>query len=61
MTKAEIEAEEARMGEHMEVINAFSTSIFEVPARTWGDVMLYAQVCFWRHWAGVDPEGDEAQ
>jgi hypothetical protein len=59
-TKAEITADENRMAQHMELINALCGRIFAVPARTWGDVALYAQVAFWQHWPGVDPEGPEA-
>jgi hypothetical protein len=53
-------AEEARMAEHMEIIDELAARIFSVPARTWGDVALYAEVASWMHWSGIDPEGAEA-
>jgi hypothetical protein len=53
-------AEEARMAEHMDVIDDLAARIFSTPAQTWGDVALYAQVAFWCHWSGIDPEGAEA-
>jgi hypothetical protein len=58
---AEILALEARLGEHMDAINALADRIHATPARTWGDVVLYAEVCFWSHWPGTDPEGANAQ
>lgn len=61
MTEAEMEADDARMSAHMRIVDALTARIFAVPARTWGDVMLYAQACFWQYWAGFDPEGPEAQ
>jgi hypothetical protein len=60
MTKAEIETAEARIAAHLEVIDAVAARIFAEPPQTWGDVMLYAQVCFWCHWSGIDPEGADA-
>jgi hypothetical protein len=36
MTPEEIEADEARMGSHMGVIDLLIERIFDVPARTWG-------------------------
>jgi len=59
MTKAEIEADEARMAKSMDVISALMGRIFAVPARTWGDVMLYARTFMWRYWPGVDLDGPE--
>jgi hypothetical protein len=58
MTKAEIEANEKRVGAHMGVISDLVLRIFAVPARTWGDVMLYAQAFAWQYWPGVDPEAE---
>jgi hypothetical protein len=57
MTMAESDADDARMSAHTSVIDALVERIFAVPARTWGDVMLYAQACSWEYWAGADPEG----
>jgi hypothetical protein len=59
MTPAEIEADEARMSASIDTIDALKASIFAVPARTWSDVMLYAQAACWEYWAGIDPEGRE--
>ena len=56
MTPAEIEAEEARMNAHLETIDALALRAFAMPARTWGDVVLLAQVCLWCHAPGADPE-----
>jgi hypothetical protein len=61
MTKAEVEDDEARLSAHMDIIGALQTRIFAVPAQTWGDVMLYAEVFWWHYWAGVDLEGPDAQ
>jgi hypothetical protein len=60
-SEAEVEALEARMAEHMDVIFALTDRIHDTPARTWGDVLLFAEVCFWANWPGTDPEGAEAQ
>jgi hypothetical protein len=60
-TRAEIEAEEARMGAHMDVITNLIMRIYAVPARTWGDVALYAQAFVWCYWPGLDLHGPEAQ
>jgi hypothetical protein len=48
------------MSAHMEKIDALADRILAMPARTWGDVMLYAQVLFWKNWPGIDPEGADA-
>jgi len=61
MTKAEIEAEEARMGAHMAEIEALSERIWAEPAQTWGDVVLCARAFSWKYWAGVDLDGPDAQ
>jgi len=60
-TMAEIDAEQARMSAHMQIIDALKARIFAVPARTWGDVMLYARACCWEYWAAIDPEGPDAR
>ena len=60
-TKAEIEGLEKRMAAHMDMIDEFACRILATPAQTWGDVLLYAQVCFWTNWPGTDPEGPDAQ
>jgi hypothetical protein len=53
-------AEEKRLADHLDMIDELAARIFTEPARTWGDVLLYAQACFWAHWSGVDPEGAAA-
>ena len=60
-TKVEIDAEEVRNEAHTRIVDAMSKRILDVPARTWGDVALYAQVCMWEYWAGTDPESAEAR
>jgi hypothetical protein len=60
MSKAEIEAEEARMAAHMEIMESFAHQVFAVPARTWGDVLLLAEICLWFHAPGTDPEAPTA-
>ena len=57
----ESEALEARMDAHVEIIEALADRILETPVRTWGDVLAYAEVCFWHHWTGVDPQGSDAE
>jgi len=61
MTPEQIKAEEARMGAHMDVITHLMMKIREVPARTWGDVALYAQAFCWQYWPGTDAEGPKMQ
>ena len=61
LTEAEQKAEEERLAAHMELIGDLSERILEIPVRTWGDVLAYAEVCFWWHWAGVDPQGPDAE
>ena len=45
----------------MRAVDEIGYLILELPARTWGDVVLIAQVLFWAHWIGEDPEGPEVQ
>lgn len=59
MTVAEAEADDARMSAHSKVIDALKARILSVPAKTWGDVVLYAQACSWEYWCGADPEGPD--
>ena len=47
-------------GRALEIIDELAARVFSVPAQTWGDVALYAEVAFWMHWSGVDPEWSEA-
>jgi hypothetical protein len=54
--KAEIAAEEARFAAHTEVVDTLARRILAIPARTWGDVLPLAEVCYWAHW-NADPEG----
>ena len=61
MTPAEIDADDARMSAHIEVVDALQARIFAVPARTWGDVALYAQAACWEYWSGMDAEGPDAR
>jgi hypothetical protein len=56
---AEIKAEEARLAEHIRMVDDLAR-ILATPAQTWGDVLLYAQVCSWANCAGTDPEGPDA-
>lgn len=56
MTKAEINAEEDRLAAHMGTIDALARRTFAVPARTWGDVVLLAEVCLWCHAPGTTPD-----
>src|SRR5262249_25143486 len=54
----EVEAKEDRMGAHMEIIDALGDRIFATPAQAPGDVLPYAEVCYWRHWS-CDPQAPD--
>jgi hypothetical protein len=60
LSDAEREAEEDRLAAHMDLIFDLAWRILEIPARTWGDVLAYAEVCFWAHWH-VDPQGPDTE
>jgi hypothetical protein len=60
LSEAEIAAEEDRLAAHMDLIFDLAWRILEAPARTWGDVLAYAEVCFWGHWH-VDPQGPDTE
>lgn len=57
----ESEAEEARMGASMEVINDVADKILAEPVQMWGDLLPCAEVAFWLQWAGIDPHGPHAR
>jgi hypothetical protein len=59
-TPAEIKADEARMGEHLEEISQRACRILAEPVHPWGDVALRAQIFAWQYWPGVNIEGPEA-
>ena len=60
-TAAERKAEEERLAAHLKTIDTLAYRILATPARTWGDVVLYAEVAHWEQWLGADPERQEAQ
>jgi hypothetical protein len=60
LSEAEQKAEEERLAAHLNLIDDLEERILETPARTWGDILAHAEVGFWRHWAGVDPQGPDA-
>jgi hypothetical protein len=48
---------EDRLAADMQVIYDHMYRILETPPRTWGDVLLYAEVAYWAQSPGWDPEG----
>ena len=55
------EAADARMSAHLGTMDDLALRVFAVPARTWGDVLLFAEVCLWVHHAGIDAEAPQGR
>jgi hypothetical protein len=51
---------EERMAEDLDRIWALVDRIHDTPAQTWGDILLFAEVTFWAHWTGIDPQRADA-
>jgi hypothetical protein len=48
------------MAEDQDRIWALVDRIHDTPAQTWGDILLFAEVTFWAHWTGIDPQRADA-
>ena len=61
LTEAEQKAEEERLGAHMEPDRRPRRAHPGNPGAHVGRCPGLREVCFWRHWAGVDPQGPDAE
>lgn len=60
-TAEESEADDAQMTAHLQKMDDLALQVFDAPARTWGDVLLFAEVCLWVHHGGIDAESPQGR